>query len=40
MGKALFWLQVVVVSIIGIYAFKLIASQTGVTGLTDFAQAI
>lgn len=40
MGKAMFWLQVVVVSIIGIYVFKLVAAQTSISGLQDFAKAI
>lgn len=40
MGKAMFWLQVVVVAILGIYAFKLVASQTSIQGLQDFAKAI
>ena len=40
MGKAMFWLQVIIVSMIGIYVFKLIAAQTSVQGLRDFAQAL
>lgn len=40
MGKAMFWFQVVAISIAGIYVFKLIASQTSIGGLQDFAQAI
>ena len=40
MGKAMFWLQVIVVVIIGIYVFKLVAANTGIQGLQDFAQAI
>lgn len=40
MGKAMFWLQVIVVSMIGIYLFKMFASQTSVQGLRDFAQAL
>jgi hypothetical protein len=40
MDKAMFWLQVVVVAIAGIYIFKLIASQANVDGLSQFAQAI
>lgn len=40
MGKAMFWLQVVIVAIVGIYVFKFIASQTGIEGLKSFAQAV
>jgi hypothetical protein len=40
MGKAMFWLQVIIVSMIGIYLFKMFASQTSVQGLRDFAQAL
>lgn len=40
MGKAMFWLQVVIVSMIGIYVFKLFASQTSIDGLRNFAQAL
>jgi hypothetical protein len=40
MGKAMFWLQVVVVAIAGIYVFKMVASQVHIDGLDQFAQAI
>jgi hypothetical protein len=40
MDKAMFWLQVIIVSMIGIYLFKMFASQTSVQGLRDFAQAL
>jgi hypothetical protein len=35
-----FWLMVVVVSIIGIYVFKIIASQSNIDGLKSFAEVI
>lgn len=40
MGKAMFWLQVVIVAIIGIWVFKFAATQSGVEGLNTFAQAL
>jgi hypothetical protein len=40
MGKAMFWLQIVIVCMIGIYLFKMFASQTSIQGLRDFAQAL
>lgn len=40
MGKLTFWVMVAVVAMIGIYVFKLVASQTNVQGLKDFAQAL
>ncbi len=39
-GKITFWFMVGLVAAIWIYGFKLIASQTSVSGLKDFAQAI
>ena len=40
MDKIGFWLMVGVASVIFIYVFKLVASQTNSQGLKDFAQAI
>ena len=40
MGKLGFWLMVGVASIVMIYLFKMVASQTGSEGLKSFANAI
>lgn len=40
MEKAMFWLTVVIVSIVGIWAFKAIAGATGSQGLKQFAASI
>ncbi len=40
MDKVMFWLMVVFVAIGGIYVFKLIASQSSIEGLKNFAQVI
>ena len=40
LSKLGFWVSVAVAAIIGIYVFKLAASQTGIQGLKDFAGSI
>lgn len=40
MAKLTFWVMVAVVAIIGIYLFKLVASQTNIDGLKQFAESI
>jgi hypothetical protein len=40
MGKLTFWFMIGLVAAIWIYTFKLVASQTNVQGLKDFAQAL
>lgn len=40
MSKLMFWFMVGLVAAIWIYGFKLVASQTGVDGLKEFAQAL
>lgn len=40
MGKLTFWFMVGLVAAIWIYGFKLVASQTNVGGLKEFAQAL
>lgn len=40
MEKLTFWLMVIVVAILGIYAFKLVASQSSIDGLKKFAEVI
>ena len=40
MGKITFWFMVGLVAAIWIYAFKIVASQTNVAGLKDFADSL
>lgn len=40
MDKAMFWLTVVIVSILGIWAFKAISGAVGPSGLKEFAASI
>lgn len=40
MDKIMFWIMVVAVAIGGIYVFKLVASQSNIEGLKNFAQVI
>ncbi len=40
MGKLTFWFMVGLVAALWIYAFKIVASQTNVSGLKGFAEAL
>lgn len=40
MNKLTFWLMVVVVSIIGIYGFKMLAAKSNMPGLQSVAEVI
>lgn len=40
MGKITFWFMIGLVAAIWIYAFKIVAAQTNISGLKDFAQAL
>ncbi len=40
MDKIGFWIMVVVAAIVGIYVFKMLASQSNIDGLKSFAEVI
>lgn len=40
MDKIGFWVMVVVAAILGIYVFKMLASQSNIDGLKSFAEVI